>query len=135
MCMDSDSTECNHFSMMAGKIPRIRLLEFKITSCTEGTHNEYHLLKELPKSDYLSFSRRCREFPLFEANVRDQDIYVDLETRKLWVMTGEYFKVDEFERKAIELNLEKEVDIDKEPSSNLVNLKFLKETLVEWWCK
>lgn len=115
---------------------RIRLLEFKITSSIEGgTYNEYHLLKELPKSDYISFRQRCRKFPLFETNDRDQDIYVDLKSKKLWIRTGKSFKVDEFERKAIELELEKEVDIDQAPSSNLVNLKFLKDTLVEWWCK
>ena len=117
------------------KRPRIRLLEFKVTSWKEGSYNEYHLLKELPKSDYIGFCQRCREFPIFGHDDRDQDIYVDLETKKLWIRTGEFFKVDEFERRAIELGLEKEVDIDQSPSSNLVNLKFLKDTLVEWWCK
>lgn len=117
------------------KRPRIRLLEFKTTSWKEGSYNEYHLLKELSKKDYISFHQRCGEFPIFETIDRDQDIYVDLKTRKLWMRTGESFKVDEFERKAIELGLEKEVDIDKEPSRDLVNLKFMKDTLVEWWCK
>ena len=122
-------------SLRKSKRPRIRLLEFKTTSCMEGTYNEYHLLKELSKSDYISFSQRHREFPTFGHDDRDQDIYVDLETKKLWIRTGESFKVDEFERRAIELGLEKEVDVDQSPSSNLVNLKFLKDTLVEWWCK
>lgn len=117
------------------KKPRIRLLEFKVTSWKEGSYNEYHLLKELLKKDYADLHRRCREFPIFGTNDRDQDIYVDLKTRKLWMRTGESFKVDEFERKAIELGLEKGVDIDKEPSRDLVNLKFMKDTLVEWWCK
>lgn len=117
------------------KRPRIRLLEFKVTSWKEGSYNEYYLLKELPKKDYISLHQRCGEFSIFETVDRDQDIYVDLKTRKLWMRTGESFKVDEFERKAIELCLEKEVDIDKEPSRDLVNLKFMKDTLVEWWCK
>lgn len=117
------------------KRPRIRLLEFKVTSWKEGSYNEYHLLKELPKKDYISLHQRFREFQLFESNDRDQDIYVDLKTRKLWMRTGESFKVDEFERKAIELGLEKEVDIDQVPSRDLVNLTILKDTLVEWWCK
>lgn len=117
------------------KRPRIWLLEFKVTSWEEGSHNEYHLLKELPKKDYVNLHRRCEEIPIFETFDRDQDIYVDLKTRKLWMRTGESFKVDEFERKAIELGLEKEVDIDKEPSKDLVNLEFMKDTLVEWWCK
>lgn len=117
------------------KRPRIRLLEFKVTSWEEGSHNEYHLLKELPKKDYVNLHRRCEEIPIFETFDRDQDIYVDLKTRKLWMRTGESFKVDEFERKAIELGLEKEVDIDKEPSRDLVNLEFMKDNLVEWWCE
>lgn len=114
------------------KRPRIRLVEFKTISSIEGTYNEYHLLKELSKSDYINYSQRL---PVFGYNDRDQNIYVDLKTKKLWIRTGESFKVDEFERRAIELGLEKGVDIDQSPSSNLVNLEILKDTLVEWWCK
>ena len=117
--------------MLMNKRPRIRLLEFKVTSWKAGSYNEYHLLKELSKKDYY---QNHVERP-FSTDNGDRDIYVDIKTKKLWIRTGEAFKIDEFERKAIEFSLEKNVDIDSEPSNDLVNLKILKDTLVEWWCK
>jgi hypothetical protein len=90
--------------------------------------NEYHLLKSLDKDDYLN---DCSYFSRYN----DQEIYVDLETKKLWKLTGEFFRVDEFEKRAVELALKNDVVIDQQPSYNLINLKILKETLVEWWCR
>ena len=120
---------------MKNKSSRIRLIEFKITSCLEGSYNEYHLLREFPKKDYINYRQRCSNIPLFENDDRDRDIYVDFKTKKLWIRTGETFKVDEFEKKAIELSLERGINIDTKPSEDLVSLKILKDTLVEWWCK
>lgn len=104
-----------------------------MTSCTVGSYKMYDLLRELPKKDYVNFHQNCGSG--FDISDLDQDIYVDLKTKKLWERTGESFKADEFEQRAIELELENEVDIDKEPSRDLINLKIMKDTLVEWWCK
>lgn len=104
---------------------RIRLIEYiAYSSERAGSWREYHLLQELNKKNYIRDDKST-----------DSQIYVDLKTRKLWKLTGQSIPVNEFENLAIKMELDQNVSIDKQPSFELINLRLLKDTLVDWWCR
>lgn len=71
--------------------------------------------------------------------IADTKIFVDVDDRTLWIAASDPMDIDDFYKSIVTDGIATSkydgYDVDKNPSTNLVPLAELKETLVEWWCR
>lgn len=117
-----------------------RLLKFLIVTSSSSSskpseRNIYALLQPWSKKTYREHQEACRELQLQEDL---EDFYIDMKTRKIWRVVKSDIPASDIERFAISEALERGIVIEPyNPAlaSRMAPLKFLQQTLVEWWCR
>lgn len=128
------------------KIKTLRQLKFKVVSSAKPYEFiEIALLEEISKSKYMSlyemsstsFNLYRRSSNLTSAMYNDNDVYVDMDSKKLWRIV-ERVNESDFAEFVLKMSLEDGVvieDYEDTIAKKMYSLKWLKDYLVEWYCK
>lgn len=136
-------TEIDETAMPPKKIKTLRQLKFKVMSSAKPYEFiEIALLEEISKSDYMSVHEMSSaSFNLYSrqssAMYNDNDVYVDMDSKKLWRIV-ERVNESDFAEFVLKMSLEDGVvieDYEDTIAKKMYSLKWLKDYLVEWYCK